>query len=575
MEKRWMLKQSIEPAQVEAFRSELKTDAVVAELLLQRGIESYDEAHAFFRPSLDELHNPFMMKGMQEAVNRINCAIAKNERILFFGDYDVDGTTAVALMVCFFKNRYDNIDYYIPDRYAEGYGISKQGIDFAKSTDVGLIVALDCGIKSIDLVNYATELGVDFIICDHHQPGETVPNCIVLDPKQPDCPYPFKELCGCGVGFKLLQGLSIENKWKLEDLYKHLDLVAVSIGADIVPVTGENRVLAHNGMRLLNEFPRPSFKSLLTLAKRSFPVTLTDVVFTIAPRINAAGRLKSGREAVDLMISENHDEINRMALEIHEYNHERREIDAQITEEALAMIAENPEFSKRKSTVVFKNDWHKGVVGIVASRLIENHFRPTVVLTENEGVLTGSARTVNDFDLYKAISSCEELLEQFGGHTHAAGLTMKKENFNAFVAKFDDVVRSQITPEDLSPEEVVDLEITFNAIFQKNENRMQAPKLKRILKQLEPHGPGNMKPVFLAKNVYSTEVRVLKEKHLKLKMTQPDSDIVMDGIGFNIAEKEDVVALGVPFDVLFTLESNFWNGKETIQMNIKDIRPSI
>jgi len=313
----------------------------------------------------------------------------------------------------------------------------------------------------------------------------------------------------------------------------------------------------------------------LTLAKRSFPVTLTDVVFTIAPRINAAGRLKSGREAVDLMISENHDEINRMALEIHEYNHERREIDAQITEEALAMIAENPEFSKRKSTVVFKNDWHKGVVGIVASRLIENHFRPTVVLTENEGVLTGSARTVNDFDLYKAISSCEELLEQFGGHTHAAGLTMKKENFNAFVAKFDDVVRSQITPEDLSPEEVVDLEITFNAIFQKNENRMQAPKLKRILKQLEPHGPGNMKPVFLAKNVYSTEVRVLKEKHLKLKMTQPDSDIVMDGIGFNIAEKEDVVALGVPFDVLFTLESNFWNGKETIQMNIKDIRPSI
>jgi len=575
MEKRWMLKQSIEPAQVEAFRSELKTDAVVAELLLQRGIESYDEAHAFFRPSLDELHNPFMMKGMQEAVNRINCAIAKNERILFFGDYDVDGTTAVALMVCFFKNRYDNIDYYIPDRYAEGYGISKQGIDFAKSTDVGLIVALDCGIKSINLVNYATELGVDFIICDHHQPGETVPNCIVLDPKQPDCPYPFKELCGCGVGFKLLQGLSIENKWKLEDLYKHLDLVAVSIGADIVPVTGENRVLAHNGMRLLNEFPRPSFKSLLTLAKRSFPVTLTDVVFTIAPRINAAGRLKSGREAVDLMISENHDEINRMALEIHEYNHERREIDAQITEEALAMIAENPEFSKRKSTVVFKNDWHKGVVGIVASRLIENHFRPTVVLTENEGVLTGSARTVNDFDLYKAISSCEELLEQFGGHTHAAGLTMKKENFNAFVAKFDDVVRSQITPEDLSPEEVVDLEITFNAIFQKNENRMQAPKLKRILKQLEPHGPGNMKPVFLAKNVYSTEVRVLKEKHLKLKMTQPDSDIVMDGIGFNIAEKEDVVALGVPFDVLFTLESNFWNGKETIQMNIKDIRPSI
>lgn len=572
MEKRWVLKQAIAAELVEQFRSELKIDPVIAELLLQRNITSFDEAQNFFRPSLDDLHDPFLMKDMQQAVERINKAITNNERIMFFGDYDVDGTTAVALMVNFFRNRYTNFDYYIPDRYTEGYGVSKQGIDFAKETDVKLIVALDCGIKSIELVNYATSLGIDFIICDHHQPGDEIPNCIALDPKQVDCAYPYKELCGCGVGFKLLQGLCIQNGWKLEDLYKLLDLVAVSIGADIVPVTGENRILAHHGMRLLNEFPRPSFKSLLTLAKRSFPVTLTDVVFTIAPRINAAGRLKSGREAVDLMISEDQDEINRMAVEIHYYNHERREIDAQITEEALEMIANNPEFSERKSTVVFKDDWHKGVVGIVASRLIETHFKPMVVLTENDGVLTGSARTVNNFDLYKAISSCDELLEQYGGHTHAAGLTLKKENLNAFIAKFDEVVRETILIDDLAPEEKVDLEIDFNAIFHKNENRMQLPKLKRILKQLEPHGPGNMKPVFLAKNVYTTEVRVLKEKHLKLKMTQPNSDVILDGIAFNLGHKEEEVAAGIPFDVLFTLESNSWNDRETLQLNIKDIR---
>jgi len=509
---------------------------------------------------------------LKEAVVRINCAIAANERILFFGDYDVDGTTAVSLMISFFRNHYSNIDYYIPDRYKEGYGVSKAGIDFAKESHVGLLIALDCGIKSVELVSYAKTLNIDFIVCDHHTPGEKLPECLVLDPKRKDCDYPYKELCGCGVAFKLLQGLCIENNWKLESLYEHLDLVAVAIGADIVPVTGENRILCYHGIRLLNEQPRASFKTLLTLAKRSFPVTLTDVVFTIAPRINAAGRLHSGRQAVDLMISENLDEIKQMGQEINEYNADRRALDEEITREALEIIANNPEYASRKSTVVFHENWHKGVVGIVASRLIEQHFKPTIVLTENEGLLTGSARTVNNFDVYSAILACEHLLEQFGGHTHAAGLTLKKDNLHAFINCFDETVQQSITTEDLSPEEIVDIELSFKDIFTANENRMKIPKLKRILKKMEPHGPGNMKPIFISKNVFSIDVKTLKEKHLKIKMTQVDCDIIMEGIGFNLAVKEAEVAAGIPFDILYTLETNVWNDRETLQMNIKDIR---
>lgn len=572
MEKRWLVKNTIDRKLVEEFRSTLKIDDVVAELLLQRGITSFEEAENFFVPKLEDLHSPFLMKDLKEAVLRINQAMANNERILFFGDYDVDGTTAVSLMISFFRNHYANIDYYIPDRYKEGYGVSKAGIDFAKETNVGLLIALDCGIKSVELVSYAKSIGIDFIVCDHHTPGEQLPDCLVLDPKRKDCEYPYKELCGCGVGFKLLQGLCIENTWNLDKLYEHLDLVAVAIGADIVPVTGENRILCYHGIRLLNEQPRASFKTLLTLAKRSFPVTLTDVVFTIAPRINAAGRLHTGRHAVDLMISENLDEIKRMGLEINEYNADRRELDEEITREALEIIANNPEYSMRKSTVVFQENWHKGVVGIVASRIIEQHFKPTIVLTENDGLLTGSARTVNDFDIYSAIHSCEHLLEQFGGHTHAAGLTLRKDNLEAFIDYFDVTVKNSITVEDLSPEEIIDLELNFNDIFTSNENRMKVPKLKRILKKMEPHGPGNMKPVFISRNVFSTDVRILKEKHLKLKMTQVDSDVIMEGIGFNLADKEAEVAAGIPFDIVYTLETNVWNDRETLQMNIKDLR---
>lgn len=574
MEKKWLVKDKIDGTIVEQFRSELKIDKVIAEILLQRGITTYEEAESFFVPKLEDLHDPFLMKDLKEAVERIQLAMEKNEKILFFGDYDVDGTTSVALMISFFRSIYKHVDYYIPDRYAEGYGVSKQGIDYAKENGITLIVALDCGVKSVELVNYANSINVDFIICDHHEPGEQLPNCLVLDPKRTDCDYPYKELCGCGVGFKLLQGLTVANKWNLDRLYELLDFVAVSIGADIVPITGENRILCYHGMRLLNAQPRSSFKTLITLAKRSFPVTLTDVVFTIAPRINAAGRIHTGKFAVDLMVSEDETEIRNFGIEINEYNAERRELDSQITEEALEIIADDKRFLSQKSTVVYKEDWHKGVVGIVASRLIEQHFKPTIVLTEHEGMYTGSARTVNDFNIYNAINACSNLLEQFGGHSHAAGLTLKKENISAFVTSFEQVVQETITQEDLAPEQIIDLELEFSTIFTRYENRMQLPKFKRILNKMEPHGPGNMKPVFISRNVFSTDVRILKDKHLKLKMTQPNSDVILDGIGFNLADKEDEVAAGIPFDVVYTLESNSWNGSETIQLNIKDIRSS-
>ena len=572
MQKRWLVKTPVESTTLEEFRSTLKVDRIVAELLMQRGISSFEEAETFFRPKLDQLHDPFLMKDLKKAVDRVNLALAKGEKILLFGDYDVDGTTAVALLYGFLIEKHQNLDYYIPDRYSEGYGISMQGIDFAAENDFKLIISLDCGIRSVEHVKYAQEKGIDFIICDHHNPGDTVPDCIVLDPKQKDCDYPYKELSGCGVGFKLLQGLCIENDWKQQQLFNQLDLVAVSIGADIVSVTGENRVLCYHGMILLNAKPRPAFVELLRIAKREFPVTLTDVVFTIAPRINAAGRLRSGKHAVELMISDNVADIRRLAAAIDEDNKERRQLDQVITTEALELIEQNADYESKKTTVVFKNDWHKGVVGIVASRLIEKHYRPTIVLTESNGKATGSARTVNDFDIHAALVKCEHLLEQFGGHTHAAGMTMALENVTAFQEHFEKVVQESITIEDETPEQEVDIEIDFNEIFTNGENRMKIPRIKRILEQFEPHGPGNMKPVFLAKNVYSTDVRLLKDVHLKLSMTQPNSDVIIEGIGFNLGDKIDDVAAGVPFDLVFTMESNKWNNRETLQLNMKDIR---
>jgi single-stranded-DNA-specific exonuclease len=575
MQKRWLIKSAVNDTTLEEFRSLLKVDKIVGTLLLQRGIQSFDEANLFFRPELSQLHDPFLMKDLREAAERINSAIANNERILLFGDYDVDGTTAVALMYTFLRKHYENVDFYIPDRYAEGYGVSYQGIDHAQAEGCALIISLDCGIRSVEHVAYAKSKNIDFIVCDHHNPGNELPDCLVLDPKRKDCLYPYKELSGCGVGFKLLQGLVQINEWNLHELYEQLDLLAVSIGADIVPVTGENRVLCYFGMQHLNAKPRKAFQELLLVAKRSFPLSLTDVVFTIAPRINAAGRLRSGRFAVQLMISENSDEIRQLALEIDEDNKERRTIDKVITREALEMIDADPSFLTSKSTVVFKQDWHKGVVGIVASRLIEKHFKPTIVLTESNGKATGSARTTNHFDIHEALTRCEHLLEQFGGHTHAAGMTLALENVEEFRREFDKVVESLITLEDATPEQEIDIEINFDEIFLPGENRMKLPRLKRILDQFEPHGPGNMKPVFLVRNVYATDQRILKEEHLKLKVVQPNSDVALDAIGFNLADKADLTASGVPFDLAFTLETNRWQERETIQLNIKDIRPTI
>lgn len=574
MQKKWLVKSAIDSTVVEEFRSTLKVDRIVAELLLQRGISTFEGAQAFFRPDINELHDPMLMKDMDRAVERLTTAVQNKQKILLFGDYDVDGTTAVATMYSFLKDRAE-VDYYIPDRYKEGYGLSIQGIDYAKKNGCELIICLDCGIKSIDEVAYAKECGIDFIICDHHNPGKTLPDCIVLDPKRNDCVYPYKELSGCGVGFKLLQGYCQQNNIDIDELWPLLDFLALSIGADIVEVTGENRVLCYHGLQRLNEKPRAAFKELLLLANREFPVTLTDVIFTIAPRINAAGRLRSGKYAVELMITDDLHAIRTLANEINEDNQNRRELDQQITEEAKAQIENDEDFENKVTTVVFDESWHKGVVGIVASRLIESHYRPTIVLTQSNGLITGSARSVSGFDIHEALTKCEDILEQFGGHKYAAGMTLKPENLNAFKAKFNEVVAALVTPSDLVEEQKVDLEIAFNEIFKPEENRMKIPRLKRILAQFEPHGPGNMKPVFVSTNLYSTDARLLKDAHLKLSMTQPPYDLIVDGIGFNMPEKMDDVASGVPFDLAYTLEVNRWRERETLQLNIKDVRGTL
>ena len=574
MQKKWNVKTLKDTTIIEAFRSKLKVDTVVAELLMQRGIDSFDTAQDFFRPRLDQLHDPFLMKDMEAAVDRLQEAIDEDQKVMLFGDYDVDGTTAVALMYSFLKDTLQ-VDYYIPDRYTEGYGLSIQGIDAAKEHDVALIISLDCGIKAVDKVAYAKTLGIDFIICDHHTPGEELPDAIVLDPKRKDCSYPYDELSGCGVGFKLLQGMCDHNNWSTDKLFEHLDLLAVSIGADIVPVTGENRVLCYHGMKILNEKPRVAFKELLTLAKKQFPVTLTDVIFSIAPRINAAGRLRSGKFAVALMVADDLVEIEDLAEDINNDNLERRELDKHITEEALAIVEDRWKEQEPFSNVVFKENWHKGVVGIVASRLIEKYYRPTIVLTESNGMVTGSARSIKDFNVYEALLACDEHLEQFGGHMYAAGMSMKRENLEPFMEAFEAYAKANLTKEMLIEEQDVDLELEFDQIFSKEENRMKIPKLKRILSQFEPHGPGNMKPVFISKNVFSTDMRLLKEAHLKLSMTQPANDVVIEGIGFNQSDSVNIVAAGVPFDVVYTLESNKWMDRETLQLNIKDVRETL
>ncbi|AEA43455.1 single-stranded-DNA-specific exonuclease RecJ [Fluviicola taffensis] len=574
MQKHWFIKQVPSDEKIQVVIDNLKVSPIMASLLAQRNLTSLPQIRSFFTPEISSLHDPFLMLNMNRAVDRLESAVQNQERILIFGDYDVDGTTAVALVYSVLKE-FTSVDFYIPDRYEEGYGLSYQGIDLALKNGCSLMIALDCGIKEIEKVAYAREKGLDVIICDHHNPGPKVPDGIILDPKQEDCAYPFKELCGCGVGFKLMQAWFSKTGKDATTLFQYLDLVAIAIGADIVPVTGENRILCKQGIQMLNENPRAGILALVEQAKRSFPLDLSNVVFTIAPRINAAGRLKSGSRAVELLLSETPKEAQLIALEIDEYNSERRILDAQITEEALDLIAQDDLFLSRKSTVVFQSDWHKGVVGIVASRLIEHHYRPTIVLTENKGEATGSARSVSGFNVYDAITSCEHLLTQYGGHQHAAGLSLPLENVASFREHFDSYVQKNIQPLDEVEELVIDLEIGLSELFLAGESALQIPRLYKMLEQMEPFGPGNDKPVFCAKNMYADKTRILKEAHLKFDLVDPISRIQLSAIGFNMADKADLIAAGCAFDCAFTLEKNVWNNRATLQLQIRDVRETL
>jgi len=563
---RWNLKSKPEKEKVQAIQSALQVDEIIATLLVQRGIETFEQAKTFFRPTLADLHNPYLMKDMDKAVSRIEKAIANNENILVFGDYDVDGTTAVSLVSSYLRSFYPNVATYIPDRYNEGYGISYLGIDYAEDNDISLIIALDCGIKSIDHVNYAKAKNIDFIICDHHRPGDVLPDAIaVLDPKREDCSYPFDELCGCGVGFKLIQALAENRNQTIEDLLPYLDLVATAIAADIVPITGENRVLAKFGLEVINSNPRPGIKALIQNVKKKV-LTITDVVFIVAPRINAAGRVKHGNEAVALLTEYDLEQAEQFASEIEQHNSDRKELDKQITKEALLQIEENNE-QNRFSTVVYQENWHKGVIGIVASRLVEKYYRPTIVFTKSGDKLAASARSVKDFDIYNALEACAEHLEQFGGHMYAAGMTLLEENYEKFKNAFENEVKKNIHPDLLTPEISYDTEIELSEIN---------PKLMRLLKQFEPFGPENMTPLFLAKGLTdSGYAKTLgsDNEHLKTFVKQENSKS-FGAIGFGLGNKLNLVTHKKKFDAIFSLEENEWKDNVTLQLQLRDINSS-
>jgi single-stranded-DNA-specific exonuclease len=571
---RWTLKPKPDSHKVKDLANQLKVDDLTATLLVQRGIETFEQARQFFRPSLDDLHNPYLMKDMDKAVSRIEIAIANNENILVFGDYDVDGTTAVSLVSSYLKSYYPNVATYIPDRYDEGYGISFKGIDYADDNGISLIIALDCGIKSIEHVAYANERNIDFIICDHHRPGETLPDAVaVLDPKRVDCSYPYDELCGCGVGFKLIQALGENRNQTIEDLILYLDLVATAIAADIVPMTGENRILAKFGLEVINQNPRPGIKALVQNVKtrangeRSEAkkvLTITDVVFIIAPRINAAGRIKHGNAAVSLLTEYDLDQAEQFASEIEKHNSDRKDLDKQITYEALEQILENEE-QQGFTTVVYSENWHKGVIGIVASRLIETYYRPTIVFTKSGDKLAASARSVKDFDVYNALEAASEHLEQFGGHMYAAGMTLKEENYQVFKNAFEKIVSETIHPDLLTPEIAIDAEINLTDI---NE------RLVRLLNQFEPFGPQNMTPIFMTKNLKDTGYAKRLgqgEEHLKLFVKQSNSE-GFGAIGFGLGGKLDSVKNQNPFDAVYCIDENEFNGNVTVQLRLKDLR---
>ena len=564
MQKRWRIL-PFDNEKTNSLHNALSISKTICKILTQRGIDDFETAKDYFRPRLSQLHSPWLMKDMDKAVARIEQAFEANEKILVFGDYDVDGTTSVASMYQFLAAIYPNVDYYIPHRYKEGYGVSKAGIDFAKEHTFTLIVSLDCGIKSVDLIAYASELGIDFVVCDHHLPDEVLPPAVaILNAKQKDCNYPFKELCGCGVGFKLMQAIADKRKLPSESFLKYLDLVATAIAADIVPINDENRILAFYGLERVNENPCTGIKALMQLAAVKDTMTISNLVFVIAPRINAAGRMDDAKKAVQLFIAQDFDEAMNVAKLLHIDNTDRRETDTQMTAEALSIIENSNEAITKKSTVVYREHWHKGVVGIVASRLIENYYRPTIVLAKSGDLIAGSGRSVPGFNLYEAIYSCKEYLIGFGGHFAAAGLTMQEENLDAFKIAFEEAVVSQIKPEQLIPEVVIDAEIPFSEINLAFYN---------IIIQMEPYGPDNMRPVFVTRKVYNTGFsKIVKEQHVKFSLQQ--GAITLNGIGFGMANKFSLLQMNRPVDIVYTIDLNEWNGTKSVQLKMIDIKLS-
>ncbi len=579
MEKRWVIKPQGEDHVVKHLSQVLNINENLANLLAQRGITSFDQAKAYFRPQLDYLHDPFLMKDMDKAIERIQTAIRQNEKILIYGDYDVDGTTAVALVFIFLQKLHKQIEFYVPDRYEEGYGISYKGIDFANDNGFSLIIALDCGIKATAKIDYANERNIDFIICDHHRPGEFLPKaCAILDPKRDDCDYPYKELSGCGVGFKLIQAYAKKNNIDFSNLEQYLDLVVVSIASDIVPITGENRILAYYGLKRINSKPRAGLQAILNVSNYNRnngytsqyerELTINDLVFIVGPRINAAGRIESARNSVDLLITDDKAKAAVLGKRINDINTERKSLDSFATTQALKMISESTELSDRLSTVIYHPEWHKGVIGIVASRLIETYYRPTIVLTLSDGLITGSARSVKGFDIYDAVDACGDLLEHFGGHMYAAGLSLKPENLHSFQTRFEEYVQENLHKNLQVPEIEIDSKLQLKDINS---------KFFKILNQFAPFGPGNLSPVFETDQVIDTGyVRLVGNNHLKMSVVQLNvNGFPISTIAFQQGEQLEEIKTGQPFDICYHIEENEWNGQKSLQLNIKDIRPSM
>jgi single-stranded-DNA-specific exonuclease len=567
MKKRWIIDQT-DPGKVAALQSALQISPVICSILVQRGISNFEDARSYFRPQLSELHDPFLMKDMGLAVDRIRKAIDSGERILVYGDYDVDGTTSVACMYQFLCRIYtpEMVDYYVPHRYKEGYGISLQGIEYAAEHEVKLMISLDCGIKSAELIQHAKALGIDFIVCDHHLPGSDLPPAIaILNPKQSDCPYPYKELCGCGVGFKLICALAQRLLIPETETWQYLDLVATAIAADIVPMTGENRILAYYGLKQINENPSTGIKALINLSKAQKPLNINNVVFIIAPRVNAAGRMDDARKAIQMFIEQDLEKATAFAQMLHDDNTDRREADSSITGEALAIIQGDIVLENRKSTVIYQPHWHKGVIGIVASRLMEHYYRPTIVLTKSGEVVSGSARSIPGFNIHEGLHQCQDLLLGFGGHYFAAGMTMSPDNVLAFAERFEEIVSATVAEEFFTPELSINAELNFDEI---------TPAFFRILSQMEPFGPENNMPVFIARGVRNDgRSKIVKEKHIRFSVMQ--KGLHLTGIGFNLAEKFSILEDQNPVDLVFTIDENEWNNEKKLQLKVSDLRPSI